>query len=145
MNLVIPRRGVEAFKDLCKRAFPVERFGVLLGTMSNDRWSVAVGRIWTPREEEAREFCSKSRIVTPGSWWDEAQEEAADEGLMIVGDVHSHCFEGPSDGVRSETDLNRSKWWAVEGVVTVWPTRKGALRSRVCWWGSTIKVNTYTV
>jgi proteasome lid subunit RPN8/RPN11 len=143
MKFVIGAQEVARFKALCKSAYPVERFGALIGSMSDDRWSVSVARIWTPPESEARRYCSKSKICLPDQWWTEAQEEAEEEGFMVVGDVHSHCYEGPSDGVRSETDLIHSKWWAVEGVVTIWPTRRGVLRSHVRFWGPCLKVETY--
>lgn len=144
MKVAVVEREVAKFKEYCKAGFPYERFGVLLGVMSEDKWNFMVSRIWMPDEDSTKKWCKKDRVYVPDEWWAEAQDEAEEHELMVVGDVHSHCFEGPSDGVRSERDLRYSQWWAIEGVVVVWPTRT-RLVSRVRWWGPIVPLDAYSL
>jgi proteasome lid subunit RPN8/RPN11 len=113
----------EGFKVAAIAAFPLEKYGVLLGKRSGRR--VWIKDIWIPDNQEkwADEHTLLADAVRTPSWRQEAEAIADSEGLQVVGDIHSHCWRVRKVHERgrepSETDWRNSPVPWVIGICTV--------------------------
>jgi proteasome lid subunit RPN8/RPN11 len=128
-------------RDWCKRWFPREAYGFLLGTRRGN--VVRVGAVWLPSASDAEDCFKKDRLFFKSSWVDELQEAADEDESVVVGDFHSHPYlrgEARMDPIQSALDLDAAGKHAIFGVVNVEERSDGTLRTRVRWWGPSIRV-----
>jgi proteasome lid subunit RPN8/RPN11 len=129
----------EGFKVAAIAAFPVEKYGVLLGKRSGRR--VWIKDIWIPDSQEkwASECALLADAVRTPSWRQEAEAIADSEGLQVVGDIHSHCWRVRKVHERgrepSETDWRNAPVPWVLGICTVSKSRT-KVWSSVAFWDS---------
>ena len=141
IELTISEELERRCKDWCKRWFPKEAYGLLLGTLAGD--SVHVDDIWTPSEASARKNFRRRSVFFDPEWVHELKDFAQEEELMIVGDFHSHPYRNVElsvEPIQSSYDIDMGGKHAVFGVVNVVETATGRLSTRLRWWGLSLKV-----
>ena len=141
INLTISKQLEKRCCDYCKRWFPLEAYGFLLGTMVGD--AVHVDEVWTPSDEDAQECFKKTSIFFKPDWVQEIEELAEEEGLMLLGDFHSHPYrntEPVGEPTQSSYDIDMAGNHAIYGVINVEESLTGRLRTRLRWWGPSVKV-----
>lgn len=127
----------EGFKVAAIAAFPVEKYGVLMGKRSGRR--VWIQDIWIPDSQEkwASEYALLADAVRTPSWRQEAEAIADSEGLQVVGDIHSHCWRVRKVHERgrepSETDWRNAPVPWVLGICTVSKSRTKVWSSIAFW------------
>lgn len=140
VKLHITAKQERLCREWCRRWYPREAFGFLLGTLTGD--VVCVDQVWLPSLEQAEANFKKDRVFVDPEWAHDIEEEC--DGLMrIVGDFHSHPYlEGETRAapVQSDFDLDNAGMHAIFGICNVWPRADGKLATRLRWWGPSIKV-----
>ena len=126
-------KGVsESLKREAKRTFPNEAFAYLLGV--NAGTLIVIDSIWTPEHMDA----SHGHVTVQPHWIIEAQMEAKEDGLEVVGDWHSHPYYSHEitqfDGGLSERDCQNG-WHGVCGLCVVLQRQSGRLVSRNYFYG----------
>lgn len=141
IKLVISEKVELQMKRWCRRWFPREAYGFLLGHHLGD--TVHVEKIWIPSAEDAERSFTRNTAFFLIDWIHQLSEEEEEEGLRIVGDFHSHTYESGesrADPVQSEFDLDHSGDYPLFAVVNVEQDRARRLRCKLRWWGLTVKV-----
>lgn len=141
LKLKIAAKHERIVRAWCRRWYPSEAYGFLLGTVLGD--SVEVDHIWLPSEESARRCFSPETVFAEDSWVHEIAEICEEEGWVIVGDFHSHTYskeETKFSPVQSAFDLDRTTDYAIFGLCNVEEQKNGRLTTRLRWWGPSIKV-----
>lgn len=139
IRLEIPRRLVEQFKRQAKAAWPREAFAFLLGRDAGD--VVEFEDLYVPDGIQATE----TEITHNPAHMVEAREFAHDDGLDVVGDIHSHPRRYARWGgsllerTPSEGD-HEIGWRGIAGVCVVAEQRDGRLRAAVKFYGPSIPV-----
>lgn len=145
-SLVCPSKIAEEFKRLAKKAFPKETISYLCGTLVGD--SVVIDALYTP--DNVGKYSTSISISIQPEWSIEAAEFAKEEGLCVVGDVHSHPVtkEDRKLGVsashaQSEVDLESRglNWQQISGICLVTESKTGKLRASIKFWGPTIPLD----
>ena len=132
------RTLLREIKKFCKAAFPKERFGFLLGIDVGDL--LVVEQVYWPDDQE--QYAGREIVYVPDHWYLDAAQEAADEDLKILGDLHSHLYPNDSfgsfraDAVQSEEDLT-NQWGRLHGVCAINQRASGVLVARFRLWHST--------
>lgn len=116
--------ALDRFRKECRRAFPKELLGFLLGhKRSDDHW--VVEDVWVPPDATEASTHDSIDAEAYGRWEVEAAEYAKEEGQEIVGDIHSHPYYYEQHGP-SYHRIGFSRDWAApsEGDFAVgWPGR----------------------
>jgi proteasome lid subunit RPN8/RPN11 len=88
-NVNFPRRIANKFKKIAKSLFPIEAFGILLGEIADDG-TVSIEEIYFPpdAQHEANEY----EVIVYDNWFTDAAKLGIEKGLVVIGDIHSHCF-----------------------------------------------------
>lgn len=138
IRLVAPPPIQRALISEAKARFPREMFAYLLGNIAGDL--ITIDDIWTP--EDLEKYADDTSVEPPPDWLLDAQEQAHDDGLMVVGWAHSHPYryaEGwtAKDHSQSENDLDCGILLPVSAVVLVQDVGKikRRLRASVRFWG----------
>jgi proteasome lid subunit RPN8/RPN11 len=136
VTLKISARLVESFELAAKRAFPRETYGFLLGTPSIR--STVVERIWIAPLEGLKDYSTEAALVIAPEWTVAALEMAEEEGLKIIGDIHSHPYrywKGAStrDRTPSEYDFDGQKL-PIMGICCVTEQANRSLRASTRFW-----------
>ena len=138
LRLIVPAEVEREFKAAAKKAFPAETFAYVLGRMIGD--TVEIAELWWPDEDELEEACNTWRVNVAPHWIVEAAEAGKEQGLIPLGDLHSHPYEGKdliTDRAQSEADIDRVSRMVIGGICTVQRRqRKGKsyLRAGIRWW-----------
>jgi proteasome lid subunit RPN8/RPN11 len=142
--LTVPPRIERELIRASKRAFPVEAFGYLLGTIAGD--SVQVDEVYWP--EDALDSATDRNVPIKPEWAVDAEEHAQESGLTMVGWCHSHPYRYAehaglvTDHAQSEGDLECGIRLPVSAVCVVQDVgrRKRRLRASLRYWGPTLPV-----
>ncbi len=150
LKLHISYRIVEEIKRAAREMFPRETWGYLLGRRAGNTFEVE--ELFVPDGDELDRAAKTTRINIGAHWELEAMEYAKENGLQIVGTVHSHPWTvrelklyrqviGTPDRSQSESDFETypARLW-VYGVCRVLQEKGGRLRSSVRFWGPMIPV-----
>lgn len=92
IKVFMPKQVLKRWEDDCKRAFPLEYFGLLLG--ESDDENVMVAGIWTP--DNWTRYSGTDHVVCDDMWIMDGHEYAKEENCEIVGWAHSHPYRDPS-------------------------------------------------
>ena len=134
LRLQVHRPALWAWWRAARRRYPTEAFGYLIGRPVAS--SVFVAGVWLPRD--IRRYSHTTHVEVPRHWFLRAYDQAHEEGLQVVGCVHSHP-DDQYDGCPSKTDLSDISG-AVWGI-TVVKKRQGLPRVvRTDWYGPVVKV-----
>jgi proteasome lid subunit RPN8/RPN11 len=128
-------------RDWCRKWFPCEAYGFVLGTLIGN--VAQADQLWVPSEVDARHYFKKDRICFNDAWSLEIDEVLEEEGLMIIGDFHSHPYtkrETSASPVQSAHDIDNAVNYAVFGVCVVDEKLSGRLVCDLRWWGPMVKV-----
>ena len=130
-------RGVIAeFKKEAKSSFPKETFAYLLGRDAGT--TVEIEELFTPRDVD--EWCTENSVTVSDEWMPAAKKHAADHGLKVVGDIHSHPFRYGETGkmkpgcAPSEEDID-SGMRMISAICQVQQCKGGKLIASVRFWG----------
>ncbi len=135
ITVEVSRPLLERFKREAKTAFPRETFAYLLGQDAGDQ--VHIEDLWFP--EDVHVHSSEDMVDVQPHWEFEAGAHAREEGLEVVGDIHSHPFrrretQGTVPGREpSEGDLERGVR-RLTGICTVVESKRGLRASIRFWW-----------
>ena len=132
IRVQVSRRVIGQFKRAAKEAFPRETWAYLLGEDAVDL--VVAEGLYFPRDVE--KHCTTRNTHIQPHWDAEAADVARDEGLTVVGTIHSHpytyreCGGSIRDGAPSEKD-HLCGWSGIYGICVVAEQRSGRLISRI--------------
>ena len=88
IKVCVSRSLLSEFKRKAKAAFPQETFGYLLGRDAGT--VVEVEELYIPLDVD--EWCSVNSVTISDEWLPDAKRHAAEHGLKVVGDIHSHPY-----------------------------------------------------
>ncbi len=140
IRLALSKEFDKQIKKYCKRWFPREAYGVLLGTITGDL--VFVDNLWFPPDQDAKRCFKPGTIFVETEWLHDIEDECGD-GIRIVGDFHSHPYvkgETRYSPVLSAYDLDHLGDYPIYGVCNVEQQQDDKLRTRMRWWGPSVKV-----
>ncbi len=141
LNLVIGRGQQSRFEESAKLAFPKEKFAFLLGRRRKGGVLQILG-FYTPKN--ADKFCSQTGVRVQRHWLPEAEKAAEGEGMVVLGDIHSHTYSHEEiqtsfivpDCAPSEFDLIGNQHWGdIFGICSVIQQKNGSKKTRVKYWG----------
>ena len=133
VNVAVPSNIVAGFRYRAKRIFPLEVFGLLLGSHRKSQYIIEDIHYPIDWHEQARE----DRVCIRQGWWVEAAIAAGWQDLGVIGDMHSHCYEDVKvvkDCALSQQDCGRFEVGYLQGVMVVTRCGDGKLRSRFRFW-----------
>ena len=142
MRLEIPSRIERRWHAEARRQWPLEAFAYLLG--HRDAWGYAIEDIWIPSNSHAE--ASEYGIYTPRRWLHEAYRIADEEGLRVIGDVHSHPrryrdYAGSlAEATPSEGDYDTG-WAGLCGITNASEQRNGRIRCRTRFYAPISRIN----
>lgn len=106
-TVVFPARLQNAFKKAAKAAFPREEYALLLGKC-DENGEFKVEDLYFPSDRA--ENSGPYHVDVRDEWFKHAQERYFKQGLIVLGDIHSHCYdsgkETPADMMPSEVDIH---------------------------------------
>lgn len=136
ISLVPSAKPISRFVDQAKKAWPYETMAILLGHDSIRRKDrhIEIHDLYVP--EDLDKHCTTNRIYLQDHWYAEAVEAAKDDGLEVVGDIHSHPYieYEATACAPSRQDLETYHWDGLTGIVNIWMSKRG-LRHFVKFWG----------
>jgi hypothetical protein len=136
MRLSFPQRLERRWHAEARRQWPLEAFAYLLGT--RDAWGFSVEDLWIPPATHLE--ASEAGIYTPRRWLHEAYRIADEEGLTVLGDIHTHprrfkAYGGSlSEATPSEGDY-ATGWSGLCGITNASEQRDGRIKCRTRFYG----------
>lgn len=95
MKIKVSKELTKWFIKEAKKKFPAEYYGYLAGTINGDEVRV---ELLIPPLLGSDEIVSDQFSVRPSQlYWERAATEAKNRGLVVVGDIHSHCYDDIGD------------------------------------------------
>ena len=141
IKLTIPRKVIAEIRQGAKAAFPKEWWALLLGTNAGDH--VQVDELYIPDDQDA--YTSDYVIYEQTHWFAEAEAQARESELLVVGRIHSHPFTQIEaqgciwDRSQSEGDID-SQRHIVSGICVVQQLKNKRLRTSIRFWGPTVRI-----
>jgi len=95
-KVIFPKNLRQQFIKAAKAAFPREEFACLLGRR-DENGIFSIEELYFPpgRENSA----TKDYVQPELDWFEWAREIGFQKGLIILGDIHSHCYDANKEGV----------------------------------------------
>ena len=132
MTIVTPKKLRNELSAVAKAAYPNEIFAFLLGEKIGETYNIQ--KLYFPQSKSStKEVCFELYTAIQ-----EAFEEAGEDNLTILGDVHSH--PGFFDASPSEHDWDNNKIFEefyikspITGILAIFAS-KGKLRTRLRYW-----------
>ena len=90
IKVELPRNIRRSFFRAAKKVFPIEYYGIFLGIV-DDSGHVRIKDIYYPEDIAANS--SENHVDRPEKWFDAAVDYGLKSGLIVVGDIHSHCYK----------------------------------------------------
>lgn len=145
MRIYVPRKVTQEFIVRAKVAFPKETLGYLIGR-ADENLTLRVEEIYYPTDLEQHQ--GKNQVDVQWRWFREARRRARQLKAAVLGDLHSHPYTSEEilvwkrspDCSPSEGDWERTKPGYIMGICRIKQSSNGALRTRLRWWGPTVKV-----
>jgi Prokaryotic homologs of the JAB domain len=94
MKVNFSKKVQRQFQKKAKEAFPVEEFGILMGTKDKDG-DFTINDIYFPPER--LDFSSESQVEINPNWFSEANKIGIKNSCKVLGTIHSHCYETTED------------------------------------------------
>lgn len=120
IQVFMPKQVLKKWEADCRKAFPLEYFGLLLGECDDD--NVMVSSIWTP-DDWTKYSGTDYVICNPGVWLVEGAEYAKEEDCEIVGWAHSHPYRDRrsfATDAPSRADYKIFTWNKIAMISTIW-------------------------
>ena len=131
--VVVNRKEIAKFRKQAKLAYPNEFCAFLIGY--NNKENVFIDKFYIPKNQE--EFATPDHIDIPSDWWEEAEDFADDNMMIVVGFIHTH--PDFSDTALSEHDTTLFTYFRefiknpIMGIMGIW-SEKDKLKTRVSFW-----------
>lgn len=100
-----PKKLAAEFYRNARKAFPNEEFAVLLGKKKGTVFLIE--DLYFPPER--LNVQSPDFVPVQQNWFNEAYQIAKENNLIILGDIHSHCYEMDEPGSPG-TDPSEADW-----------------------------------
>lgn len=141
LKINVTTEVTDEFTARAKDSFPNETFAYLVGKyVTPDH--VEVTKIIVPENVDAH--CSPAEVDVQDKWLKAAKRKAKSEGLVVVGDIHSHPYSAAEIAARrphkpdtspSESDLERSLCAGpIMAICLVTESKAGRLTARIRFW-----------
>lgn len=128
VNVAISRNLLEGFRRRARAAYPNEAYGILLGAQTGSQYIVE--DICYPQGVE--DAGTPTGVNLTDEMWPEAEQDAARQGLTVLGDIHTHPYakmELLGECVPSIEDHDRFEEDYLQGIMTV-VKADGKMRTR---------------
>ncbi len=147
IRLEVPAKLTRDFKRQAKEAFPIETVAYVLG---RDAGTIAEAHeLYIP--DGVQECCTAHYFIPQPHWAIEAAAAAKDEGLCVLGTIHSHPYtfreignrkpdRTPSEGDHDSRLLHVGV--GIYGICAVQQYENGKLRASIRFWGPTCHLDT---
>jgi proteasome lid subunit RPN8/RPN11 len=145
MRIYVPRKVTQDFLARARAAFPKETLGYLIGR-ADENMTLRVEEIFYPSDLEQHQRTDQVDVMP--RWFKEARRRAKQLKAIVLGDLHSHPYTSEEilvwkrspDCSPSEADFERSRPGLIMGICLIKQSANGALRTRLKWWGPTVRV-----
>jgi len=100
------------FYKCSKTAWPNEEYAILLGKVLKTG-DLEISRLYFPSDRIATQ--NPDNVLVKRNWFETAHEMAETLGLVLLGDIHSHCYDIPKgeEGPMPGSDPSEADWeWA---------------------------------
>lgn len=147
ITVEVSRSLVDQFKAVAKEHFPREAFAYLLGRDAGTL--IEIEDLFVP--EDLDKHCSDMGFEIQDSWTLAAKAAAKEQGLVIVGDIHSHPFRNGEWSRRFKPEPTPSVedidagLHCVNAICLVLECKTGRLRSSVRFWGPQVPVKEHII
>jgi hypothetical protein len=128
-TVIFPKKLRNKFVRAAKKSFPVEEFCLLLGQKHPDG-TFRINDLYFPPDRG--DFSTPDSVNSPAYWYKDAAKHAFKNGDILLGDLHSHCYDLDTDGyvedaIPSLADLERisiiqehcAHYYAIFGILSV--------------------------
>lgn len=143
IQLEVKRSVINEFKRLSKEVFPREAFAYLLGRDAGT--IVEIEDLFIPLN--LLDFSTNLSITIDEGWLPAAKRQAAELGLSVVGDIHSHAWTQHELAMMSphRPDVQPSvkdleTFHQISGICNVLQMSNGKFRSKIKFWGPMFQV-----
>lgn len=140
-RLYIDHHLLDEFKREAKKTFPNEEYAVLCGYRAKGWRQVVVLFLWWPPDRAAKQtpFAVTESAVGNTPWSRQARSAARKQGLVVLGDIHSHTFGAGyhktlTYRAPSEHDWNLVPAWWLQGIMVVQGNNGKRLRCSTKFW-----------
>jgi hypothetical protein len=145
LRLKFPVRLDAEFKYEAKKKFPKETLAYVLGSITKGQIIACEELFWPDNS-----IGSENDIIVKDHWLREAQDSAKEQGLEVIGSIHSHPWkykEGnmnwPPDRAPSENDYDSVLIHAgMLGICVVQEMANHKLRASIRFWSPMLNVKT---
>jgi hypothetical protein len=114
-TVVFPQYLQDRFKKSAKKIFPVEECAFLIGR-KDENGDYRVEDLYFP--EDRLEHSSDVHIDISSKWFRTAQETYFERGQVVLGFLHSHCYDAKKEGIAdlmpSLADVNAVNFFKAE-------------------------------
>lgn len=135
-RLKIKQALIDQFKREAKYLFPVECYAIMLGQRTCGSAEVK----WLMFPDIMGDYSTEEAVMVQERWWQHAHAVAKAKDMVVLGDIHSHCYEAAApvkDHAPSEDDWERFGREYFQGICVCTKTKTGGIRSSVKFWEST--------
>jgi len=139
MRVKVSRRLLNHFRAEGKRVYPREAFAVLIGKLAGDR--AIITDLFIPEGQER--YASNTQVKVPRAWWEQANEFAKADGLIVLGDIHTHneTSKFTHDTAPSEADWDMESG-PLHGICSIRRHPTGRMVARIRFWPADALVET---
>lgn len=118
---------------MAKHAFPAEEYAIILGIKTEDG-NFEVKDLYYP--EDRLDGSTPESIDIDEKWFEQAQEDGFRRGLIVLGDVHTHCYDEAREGVAenapsavdydwlAHAKFNLAHYYSIMGILRVVKRKK---------------------
>lgn len=110
-----PTRLSKDFYSRAKVAYPNEEYAILLGRPRHGG-NFRIEKLYFPTSRLNDQ--SPDRVDVQPGWFDTASEMAITDGMEVLGDIHSHCYDTVDEGA-ADTTPSEADWKWAEAMSTV--------------------------
>ena len=110
-----PTQLSKDFYSRAKIAFPNEEYAICLGR-SLIGGNFRIEKLYFPTARLNDQ--SPDRVDVQPGWFETAAEMAVTDGMEVIGDIHSHCYEAIDEG-GADTTPSKDDWKWAEAMSTV--------------------------
>ncbi len=146
MKVEVDRRVTNKARRLAREFFPCEMYMYLLGRVYKNK--VKICDYHVPADLAANS--SEEGIWTPKCWVKQAKKYAQSQGLIIVGDIHSHPYQNVEvqtvhpdclSASPSEWDYDHPGVGGIQGILVILEKDNGSLVTRTKFYGPQLQLN----
>lgn len=87
-KVILNEKSLRAYVKEAKKAFPRETYAFLLG--SEDENTKNIQELYIPSDQD--KWCTSECVMRTNFWVKEAKKYIKSKNLVVLGDIHSHCY-----------------------------------------------------